>query len=233
MLTYVVIENNKLNYFKALKSSFVLIFMAMLIYRIFDQYLTKQIELIIRSQDGIQPTIWIWAGLSLMASIVFPTVTTIISAYALKYNSLKKMTSFFNQHIELSILETMRAWGMSFLWGLLFIIPGLIKMSYYYLTIFIVLFNPDYAAGKVDALQESANVSKHGWIKLNLLVALFYGVIPVIASMVFDEYTVFEKYPLTAIAYTALEAVLILLFNYYVLNMFLKYIEGDSHVAHV
>jgi hypothetical protein len=127
----------------------------------------------------------------------------------------------------------MRAWGMAFLWGLLFIIPGIIRMSYYYLTVFIVLFSPEYAAGKADALKKSTEVSKHNWIKLNLLVTLFYFVIPVIASILFDEYTVFEKYPITAIAYAALEAVLILLFNYYVLNMFLKYIEGDSHVVNV
>lgn len=235
MLSNGVEENNQLQFFKALKSSFLLIFLAMIVYRVFDQYLTKQIEIIIRSQDGVSPTIWFWGALSLLVSIFFPTLVAIVSLYALRFNSVKNISAFLREHFELSILETLRAWGYSFLWGLLLIIPGLIKMSFYYLTIFVVLFNRDYAEGKVDALTKSAEISKAHWTKLNLLVTLFYMVIPMIGSIILDEYTLFEKFPLYALAYTAIESVFLLAFHYFVLNLFKNYFlpQGEFHVAHV
>jgi hypothetical protein len=93
----------------------VLIFLATLVYRIFDQYFTKQIETIIRSQNGISSIIWLWGSLSLLSAILFPVITTMICAYALKNNSVKKIFIFFSQHLELSVLETVRAWGMFYL----------------------------------------------------------------------------------------------------------------------
>jgi len=219
---------NKLSYFKALKSSFLLIFLATLVYRIVDQFTTKQIEGIIRSSDGISSSIWFWAGISLLLSILFPTLVAIISLYALKNNSVRQFGSFLSDKLELTILETMRAYGVAILWGFLFIIPGIIKMSYYYLTTFVVLFLPEYAEGKVDALKKSEEISKHHWMTLNLLVTLFYFIIPVITSTIFDEYTVFDKHPLSAAAYCGLEAVFTLLFHYIVLKLFLGYFITDS-----
>lgn len=219
---------NKLEFFKALKSSFLLIFLATLIFRIVDQFTTKQIEGIIRSNEGISSIIWFWASISLLLSILFPTFVAIISLYALKNNSLRKFGVFLRDKLELSILETMRAYGISILWGFLFIIPGLIKMSYYYLTTFVVLFSPDYEEGKVDALKKSEEISKHHWVTLNLLVTFFYLVIPSITSTIFDEYTVFDKHPATAALYCGLEAVCTLLFHYIVLKLFLGYFITDN-----
>lgn len=238
MLSDGVKHENQLQFFKALKSSFLLIFLAMTAYHIFDQYLTKQIEMIIRSQDGINSMVWFWGLLSLLTSLFFPTLIAVICLYALRFNSLQNIFSFFSQKLELSVLETLRAWAYSFLWGLLLIIPGLIKMSFLYLTVFVVLFSPEYEAGKVDALKESTEISKKHWYKLNLLVTLFYVLIPLIGSVLFDEYTVFEKYPMSALIYTAAECVFILLFHYSVLNLFKDYFlrplpQGDVHVAHV
>jgi hypothetical protein len=238
ILNHVVTTINKLKFFKALKSSFLLIFLATLIFRIVDQFTTKQIEGIIRSSDGISSSIWLWGGLSLFLSILFPTLVAIISLYALKNNSLRQFGSFLGNNLELSILETMRAYGISILWGFLFIIPGLIKMSYYYLTTFVVLFLPEYAEGKVDALKKSDEISKHHWVTLNLLITLFYFIIPIITSTIFDEYTVFDKHPLSAAAYCGLEAVFTLLFHYIVLKLFLGYfttsnIQGAHDVTYV
>lgn len=228
ILNHVVTTINKLSYFKALKSSFLLIFLATLVFRIVDQFTTKQIEAIIRSSEGITSAIWFWGALSLFLSILFPTLVAIISLYALKNNTIRKFGTFLRDHLELSILETMRAYGISILWGFLFIIPGLIKMSYYYLTTFVVLFLPEYAEGKVDALKKSEEISKHHWVTLNLLVTLFYLIIPVITSTIFDEYTVFDKHPLSAAAYCSLEAVFTLLFHYIVLKLFIGYFIPDS-----
>ncbi len=239
ILNHAVTTMNKLSYFGALKSSFLLVFLATLIYRIFDQFTTKQIEVIIRSQDGITFMIWFWAGISLLLSILFPTLLAIICLYALKNNSLKHITAFFQKNFELSVLEMMRAWGISFLWGFLFIIPGLIKMSYFYLTTFVVLFSPDYEQGKADALKKSEEISKHHWVSLNLYVSLFYLVIPVITSTLFDEYTIFEKHPLSAAAYCSLETATTLFFHYLILKLFAPYFipninqQGVPDVAYV
>ena len=230
-----MITETKLNYFRALKSSFLLVFFITFIYRIIDQLLTKKIEILIRSSEGINSAIWIWVSLSLLTALFFPTVLTIVCAYALKNNSIYKIKDFFKKYFELSFLETLRSWGISFLWGLLFIIPGLIKMSYYFLTIFIVLFNPDYAEGTADALKKSEEISKTNWIGLNLIVLLFYTVIPILTSLTLDEYTIFEKHAVTALIYTAIEASLILFFNYLLLKLFLGKItyHGGPDVVNV
>jgi hypothetical protein len=239
ILNHVVTTNYKLEFFKALKSSFLLIFLATLVYRIFDQFLTKQIELIIRSSEGISSVIWFWAAISLTLSIIFPIVVAIISLYALKNNSIRNIASFFAQKLELSVLENMRALGLAILWGFLFIIPGLIKMSYYYLTTFVVLFLPEYEEGKVDALKKSEEISKHHWVTVNMLVTVFYFLIPIVTSTIFDEFTVFEKHPLSAAAYCGLEAIFTLWFHYLVLNLFLVYFitpektEGVPDVTYV
>lgn len=196
--------------------------MATLFYRLLDQYLTQQIEKVIQSSEGLNSIIWFWAGFSLLNSILFPTLLAIICLYALKNNSLRQFSSFLADHFEFSILETMRAWGTSILWGFLFIIPGLIKMSYYYLTTFVVLFLPEYAEGRIDALKKSQEISKPHWGALNGLVTLFYFVIPLIISTLLNEYTLFEKHPLWAAMNCAFEGLCILLFHYTVLKLFLK-----------
>lgn len=244
-----MIKIHKLDYFKALKASFLLIFLAMVVYRVFDQYTTKQIETMIKSRDGISSTIWVWGGFSLVVSIFFPTLVSIICLYALKNNSIRNVSAFFKAHFELSLLETLRSWGYTFLWGLLLIIPGLIKMSYYYLTTFVVLFSPDYAEGKVDALKKSEEISKKHWIKLNLIVTFFYVILPSITSVLFDESTVFNRYPARALFFTAFEAMMVLLFHYIVLKLFMsdfipneiisdeikssRNLSGELHATHV
>ncbi len=238
ILNHVVTIIPKPQFFLALKSSFLLIFLATLFYRLIDQFTTKQIEGLIRSSDGISSVVWGWAGLSLVLSILFPTLLAVISLYALRNNSLKRFGFFLRNHLELSILETLRAWGISILWGFLFIIPGLIKMSYYYLTTFVVLFSPEYARGEVDALKKSAEISKRHWGILNLSVTVFYFVIPILVSTIFDEYTVFEKHPFFAAAFCGVEAVTVLLFHYFVLKLFFNEFmtppdQGELHVAYV
>ena len=239
ILNHVVTIIHKPQFFKALKSSFLLIFLATLTYRLVDQFTTKKIEGLIRSSDGISSIVWGWAGLSLLLSILFPTLVALISLYALRNNSVNRFGIFLRNHLELSILETVRAWGISILWGFLFIIPGIIKMSFYYLTTFVVLFSPEYARGEVDALKKSAEISKRHWGILNLSVTVFYFVIPILVSTIFDEYTVFEKHPLFAAVFCGVEAVSVLLFHYFVLKLFFNEFvspivdQGELNVAYV
>ena len=67
------------------------------------------------------------------------------------------------EKFELAFVETLRAWGKTFLWCFLFIIPGLIKYTYYLMAPFVVLFSRKYAAGEEDALKYSEQLSKKFW----------------------------------------------------------------------
>ncbi len=236
MLEQTAVAPYKVSYIKALKASFLLIFLATISYRIADQFLTRQIEGLIKSSDGIGSMIWLWGGLSLILAIAFPTWVSVISIYALKNNSVRNLRSFLKNNFELAVLETLRAWGYSFLWALLFIVPGLIRMSFYYLTLFVVLLLPEYEKGEVDALKKSTEISKVHWFKLNFLVFAFYIFMPLLITTIFDEYIIFIKNPMTAVMFAAIETLAILLFHYIVLKLFIDYFlpqNGETHGTHV
>lgn len=218
----------QVSYWKTLKSGFLLIFIATICYRLIDLIVTKKIELAIRSTEGIQPSFWLWVTLSFLISIFFPLLTTLVSIHCLKKQSSEGFLKFFKNFFEYSLLETLRAWGISFLWGLLFIIPGLIKMSFYFLVIFVVTLFPEYSHGQIDALKKSEEISKKVWFKLNLLVLLFFLICPLILSLLFDQYSLIDKNPTLALINVFIETCLIVLYHYWVYKLILKYITSPS-----
>ncbi len=129
------------------------------------------------------------------------------------------------EKFELSLIETLRAWGKTFLWCFLFILPGLIKFTYYLMAPFVVLFSKRYAAGEVDALDYSEELSKKFWWRLNLWLTLFYLVIPLALSLVLDEYRLFQIHPLSAVASVLFESVLVFVFHFLILKLFIRYLD--------
>lgn len=57
-------------------------------------------------------------------------------------------------------IENLRALAKILLWGLLLVLPGIYQMLRYSFVSFVVLFDPNYRAGRVDALKESAQLTK-------------------------------------------------------------------------
>jgi hypothetical protein len=230
MLNHGVIENSQISYFKALKSCLLLVFSATVLYRYLDQYITLQIENNVRSTEGLTPALYVWISLSLINSILLPLLSTLICICALKNSNstTQHFLSFVQKYFEFSLLENLRSWGKSFLWGLLFIIPGLIKMSYYLLVTYIVTLKPEYEKGEIDALQASEKLTKKHYITVSFLFFIFFMLIPGITSTLFDEWLSFQKHYFTATIYSAFEATMLLLFNFFILKYFLNDILLNS-----
>lgn len=231
-----MLQVNKFDLKLLLKPFVLLIFSALLISTVTDQFLQNQIENVIRSKDGLSNIIWFWGFLSLVNVMVFPLLVAVLSSFFLVSNRAENnIQHFFKNNLELCFIETLRAWGRSFLWSFLFIIPGLIKFADYILTPFVVMFSNKYKNGEVDALQYSTLISKKFWWRIQLWLSVFYLVIPITLYFLFDEYQLFAIHPISATLLVFLKTFIELLFHFLILKLFIKNLNTievplESHV---
>jgi len=225
---------NKLDLHSFLKPSALLIFSAVLFSSLMDQFLTKQVEVLISSKDGLSNMIWVWGGLSVLSAIMFPLLISMFCAYFL-ISSTKSLNEFVEENFELSFIETLRAWGKTFLWSFVFFLPGVIKYINYILTPFVVMFSRKYKRGEVDALEYSTLISKKFFWSIKMWLGLFYVIVPVLFYALFDEYRVFSTHPVAATLVAGLETLVEIIFHFIILNLFIKFlnaneVENGSHV---
>lgn len=79
-----------------------------------------------------------------------------------------------SQHSWPLFVEGLRMTGHILMWAILFVVPGLYKQIRYIFVPFVVLFDPEYKNGKVDALSQSSELTKGVfWILTGIFVASF------------------------------------------------------------
>lgn len=231
-----MLKLNKFDFKSLISPIVLLIFSALFLTTFIDQFLQKQIELIISSKDGLSNIVWFWGFCSLINTLFFPLLITILCSYFIVSNKNEnKLSQFFKNNLELCLIETLRAWGKAFLWGFLLIIPGLVKFADYILTPFVVLFSEKYKKGEVDALEYSRLIAKKFWWRIQLWLSVFYLIIPAIIYFIFDEFQVFESHPVTATLLVFAKTFIELVFHFTILKLFIKYLNSievtiDAHV---
>lgn len=240
MMNHVVSSEQNLrtfNIIKALKIAFLPIFLALLISGTLDQFINSKIEAILRSPQGLSQTIWLYGSISIFSSLFFPLVITFIASFALARSIQNQdysrfiptsLLDFVGEHFELSFLETIRSWGKTFLWTFLFIIPGIIKFFLYMPVPFVVLFSKRYQDGEVDALKLAQKIAKKHWFWLLVYMTMFTFILPMALSLGMDQYRVFREYFVYASLLTAVDAVIVIVFHYYILKLILKFIKDDD-----
>lgn len=240
MINHVVSSEQNLrtfNIFKALKVAFLPIFLALLISGSIDQFINTKIEAILRSPHGLSQTIWLYGSLSIFSSFFFPLLITLIASFALARSIQdqnfsqfipKSFADFIGEHFELTFLETLRSWGKTFLWTFLLIIPGIVKFFLYVPTPFVVLFSKRYQNGEVDALKLAQQIAKKCWFWLLVYMTMFTFVLPMTLSLGMDQYRVFRENFISASLLTAIDAVIVIVFHYYILKLILKFIKDDD-----
>lgn len=204
--------------------NFLLIFLAGIAAALVDQSLNRKIELVIKSPDGLSNMIWVWGIASLASSLFFPLLISMLCAYTLSLAFASK-TALMKDKFELALVETLRSWGKTFLWCFVFIIPGLIKYTYYLMAPFVVMFSKQYEQGEVDALELSEKISKKFWWRLNVWLTLFYFFVPLALSSGLDEFKTFQLHPLSATACVLFETILVFVFHFLILRLFLRYLH--------
>lgn len=246
MITHVVSVEQNLRTFnlpRAIKIAFLPIFLALLIAGNLDQFINLKIEGILRSPNGLSQMIWMYGFLSIFSSLLFPLIVSFFASFALsksiqnhEYNQFKpfSLKTFLGDNFELSFIETLRAWGKTFLWTFLFIIPGLIKFFLYIPVPFVVFFSRRYQNGEVDALKLSQKISRKHWFWLAVYMMMFTFVVPMILSISLDQYRVFREYFVYASLLTAVDTIIIIVFHYYILKLILQFIKDFDveEVAH-
>lgn len=86
----------------------------------------------------------------------------------------RQLGPLIKKHVGPLTLESIRVAARVLLWILVFIIPGIIKQIRLSFVPFIVLLNPAYARGDIDALAESeTRVKGHTWILFFVMLASF------------------------------------------------------------
>lgn len=217
-------QSTQIEFKRIFSVNFLLIFLAVVLTALTDQNLNRKIEQVIRSPEGLSNMIWVWGIASLASSLFFPLLTSMLCSYTLS-NAFTSKQALIKDKFELALLETLRAWGKTFLWCFAFIIPGLVKYTFYLMAPFVVMFSKKYERGEVDALKMSEKISKKFWWRLNLLLTIFYFLFPIVLSGVLDDFRIFRYHPWTATACAFFETILILIFHYFILKLFIRYLN--------
>jgi hypothetical protein len=63
-------------------------------------------------------------------------------------------------HVKPLTIEGIRSFAVAIFWGFLLIVPGIIKYVRYTFVCFVVVADPEYQAGRVDALDQSERLIK-------------------------------------------------------------------------
>lgn len=242
MISHVPSEQNlrTFNIFTTLKIAFLPIFLALLISGSLDQFINSKIEAILRSPQGLSQTIWFYGAVSIFSSLFFPAIISFFASFGLarsiqdfEYSQFvpASFDRFFSENFELSFLETIRAWGKTFLWTFVFIIPGIVKFFLYLPVPFVVFFSKRYHAGEVDALKLAQKIAKKYWFWFLIYMLMFTFILPMTLSLGMDQYRVFREYFVYASLLTAIDAVVVIVFHYYILKLILKFIKDDEKKA--
>lgn len=167
------------------------IFLFNLVYDYFNQVLMARLALGPTSSELL-----ILGSFTLLNSLVFPLLATGAGLLILRGQLIpNKANSILNDFHQLFI-ESVRAWG-KILQGFLFlIIPGIYRGITLSFVGYVVLLDPRYQAGEIDALRESKKKIKMVWWQVLLILFFFYLVIPGVFTTLTDEYRSFEKFPL-------------------------------------
>ena len=207
---------------------------------ILDQFVTAQVEGILRSSEGPTAFVWAWLTISISFSVFFPATFTLISCYFITENHKTahrpySFIEFFKRNFEMVVLEGMRAIAYIFFWFFALILPAFYKFASYSLTPFVVIYSQDYGQGKLDALRESQRIGMQKKTRLVLLLMGLYILLPIVSTILFDEYKVFANRPGSAFALSIVDALGIFLFHFFVLRIFKSdfFNEGVIHASDV
>jgi hypothetical protein len=226
-----VLQVNKLTLKSVFTPLFLLIFSAFFLSTLTEQILTKEVEALISSKDGLSNMIWVYVGISLLSAILFPLITAMLSSFSILKESLKSINpqvsagGFIADKIELSLIETMRAWGTAFLWCFVFILPGIWKLIAFILTPYVVMFSKKYQEGEVDALEYSTKICKAYFKRVNWWLTVFYLFVPVVLYFIGEPYRLIMKTPVPATALVFIRTIVEYLFHYYMIQVFIDFIN--------
>lgn len=196
------------------RTGFALLIVSAL-FHLIDKQLVSLTQAELFAQEGASAKLWLYGGLSMVASMTGPLIllTLILSAVA-GQSSL----AFAKNHFSYLMKEHMRGFGKVFLWGLFLIIPGFWKFLQILFIPFVVALDPRYSQGTLDALEESKKIFLQKWGKTLGLFVLFGLFIPMLMTS-FDAYRDLSEFPAPWAILVILDLCIFLSFQYCLLKL--------------
>lgn len=187
--------------------------------QVFDQWIMEQTSSALMDDSGQQFSIWAYASLSVLSSLLGPVVATILvlSSWA----STDSTLGFLKTHLTFLIREQLRVLGQVLLWGLVFILPGVLRFFELSLVPWVVCFDASYNRGQTDALRESRRLFYRVWFRLLALLVVFWMLIPLLLTGL-DSYRSYFETPWTAFPLTLLDIFIFLVFQWFVSKIWEK-----------
>ena len=189
----------------------------------------------LRSIQGAQSSMYLYGVLSLGLNLIFPLILLSVCLYFLNHILISEsldFRGFLEKNFSALVIETLRSWGKILSWSFLFILPGIWKYFQYLLVPFVVMADPDYASGQVDALERSSVIVKKHWKALVLFLFLFNLFIPLVTTGLFNSYRLIWKNPTESLVLSALDSYVLILSTHILYNIFRKEVApyDDAHV---
>lgn len=199
------------------------------VFLVADQTLTDKIQDELMSAEGTSNWIWVYGGLSFAAGLIGPLLTSFLALCAWRYPE-QPLAAVARRSFGYLVREEMRVLGKSLLWGLLFVIPGIVRFFQCSFASYVVLLDPAYQRGEVDALQRSWVFVRKVWPRLLGLLFVFGLVLP-LAMTSLDEWRSFSLHLGSATLLMFVELTLVLMFQWQVLKTWEKAHATDLPVV--
>lgn len=190
-----------------LKRFWLALFPLFWLYTLVDQQLTELIQTQLGSTEGTPKTVWLFVVTLMLFHMIFPLITqTFVFASVLNEPWLK----LFKGKFSWAFKESLRSWGSVLLWSLAFVLPGFFRYCQLVFVNFVVMLNPNYEKGEVDALQASKKVFSKKWKSVVFYLFLFGAMIPV-GLLPLESFSQIFKTPWIATLLSGLQLVLFVL----------------------
>ncbi len=233
-----------------LQRAFLPVLLLTLIGSSLEYYTTQRLQEILRSPEGLHPSLYLFILLSLIIGLLFPLTASLFGFVALK-NSLEdslvsqaslpqkkdSVTTQVCANFEQLCIETLRCWGSIITWGLFLFVPALVRYFQLQAVPLVVLLDPDYAEGKIDALEASRKFVHSNALKVLGLLFIFHLFFPMLLTVLFDQYTILWETPIAAATLAAVETFLILYSMQILFNLYQSQhphpLQERNHESHV
>jgi hypothetical protein len=189
--------------FLVIKKQGPVLFPVTFFYLLSDQTVTQVVQAQLYSSNTNELLLWGLVGVSILVNFLFPLLMLVIVFAAIHNLSLATIS----QKLNFLFIEELRAWGISALWTLVFIIPGLIKMVQFLFVPLIVVSDSEYAQGQIDALEKSKKMTDKVFWPLSWILIIFTGILPLLMSPL-NEIKQIALTPITAIPLSLLDTLI-------------------------
>jgi uncharacterized membrane protein len=117
-------------------------------------------------------------GLTSLLEFVFLTMFVPLRVMEIEAgtSSPDSFSSFTKKHLGALTLEGLRSLAVILLWSLLLILPGVFKYLRLLFVPYVVVADPEYMAGRRDALEYSNALVKGKTLQIFFLLVLFLGI---------------------------------------------------------